>query len=60
MKDFGVPYVIFKQPTPNFEIQQGDGNNCLIWCFMVKRTLLNKLKYWLFCKFFPFKIVRWE
>lgn len=43
-------------PPPNFELQTGD----LSLQFTVKRTLLNRLKYWLFCKFFPFKIGRWD
>jgi hypothetical protein len=28
--------------------------------FTVEKTLLARLKYWLFCKFFPFKIVKWD
>jgi len=28
--------------------------------FTVKKTSLARLKYWLFCKFFPFRIERWD
>lgn len=28
--------------------------------FTVKKTIVAKMKYWLFCKFFPFKIKKWD
>lgn len=49
-----------KLPKPNFTMRMGEVGNALSFDFQVKRTWLNRLKYWLFCKFFPFKIVRWN
>lgn len=46
-------------PTHNFELQMGDGDY-IVFDFFVKKTLLNRIKYWLFCQFFPFKIKRWD
>jgi len=48
------------QIEPNFEMSMGEEEQSLIFSFTVKYNLINRLKYWLFCKFFPFKIVRWE
>ncbi len=45
---------------PNFEMYQGDLPNGIIWAYMVKKTLLNRFKYWMFFKFFPFKLKRWD
>jgi len=56
-KEYGV------QPPPkaNFELEWGDNSDCAItYCYRVKKNLQNRLKYWLFCKFFPFKIKRWD
>ena len=47
-------------PTPNFEIRMGEDSNGLRLHFTVKKTYLNRFKYWLFCKFFPFKIIEWS
>ncbi|KKM96823.1 hypothetical protein LCGC14_1174250 [marine sediment metagenome] len=48
-----------KPPEPNFEMEMGEPGQ-VIWSFRVKKTLINRIRYWLFCKFFPFKIIRWE
>ncbi len=52
-------YAILTPPEPNFVMTQGESDSRIRWEFRVKRTLLNRFRYWLFCKFFPFRIVRW-
>ena len=47
-------------PNPNFELTMGDDGEDVTFNFRVKKTLLNRLKYWLFCKFFPFRVTRWD
>ncbi len=47
-------------PPPNFTMRMGEGVNCVHWAFRVRKTRGNRLKYWLFCKFFPFQIIQWE
>jgi len=48
---------VFHDPMPfNFEMCMGE----ICFQFHVKKTLGNRLKYWLFCKFFPFKVSRWD
>jgi|GEM_PF-3343677 len=53
-------YAFHELPPTNFEIRMGEGDNSLTFELYVKRGLGNRLKYWLFCKFFPFKISRWD
>ena len=53
-------FVLNEQPTPNFTMKMGDGPANILWELNVKKTLRNRLKYWLFCQFFPFRIVRWD
>ena len=58
-------YFTFKQPQqPNFVIafddMSYDNPFYVQFEFTVKKTLKAKIKYWLFCKFFPFKIKRWD
>jgi len=48
-----------EQPTANFVMGMG-GEGQLRWNFAVRKTLINRIRYWLFCKFFPFKIIRWD
>jgi len=57
---FDIPSLKFNIPTPNFEMITGEDYNCLRLCFTVKKTIRNRVKYWLFCRFFPFKITKWE
>ena len=45
---------------PNFSMEMGDRPCYVRFNFMVNKTIANKLKYWLFCKFFPFRIVKWD
>ena len=59
-----IGFRISPLPEPNFVLafdkmgyEDGVG---LDFHFNAKRTNLARLKYWLFCKFFPFKIVRWD
>jgi hypothetical protein len=51
-------------PKPNFYLRFDDMGydepSFMVFQFTVKKTLLARLKYWLFCKFFPFKIAKWE
>ncbi|KKM68022.1 hypothetical protein LCGC14_1465130 [marine sediment metagenome] len=47
------------QPDHNFEMEMGDEGQ-VKWCYSVKKSISNRIKYWLFCKFFPFKIIRWD
>jgi len=53
---------ILKEPPRifNFVMETGDGDAKLGFTFNVKRTFYNRLRYWLFCKFFPFRITRWD
>ena len=44
----------------NLVMQLGEETNCVIWSFTVKKTWLNRFKYWIFFKFFPFRLVSWE
>lgn len=47
-------------PRQNFGMQMGEDSYGVVLEFTVTRNLVNRLKYWLFCKFFPFKIVHWD
>ncbi len=55
---------ISKPPTPNFVIGFGGGKLPeeipMEFIFTVKKTIVNRFKYWMLCQFFPFKIQRWE
>ena len=50
--------------NPNFVLSFDDmgydNPRSVQFVFTVKKTKLARLKYWLFCKFFPFKIKRWD
>jgi len=52
-------FKIVSNPIPNFEIKMGE-NTSVRFCFNEEKTLLKRLKWYLFCLFFPFKIVRWD
>ena len=47
-------------PKPNFSLAMGETECSLTFEFRVEKTLVNRLKYWLFCTFFPFRVVRWD
>ncbi|KKM98880.1 hypothetical protein LCGC14_1153480 [marine sediment metagenome] len=49
-----------RYPEPNFEMGMGEGYSQMVWSYRLKKTIINRIRYWLFCKFFPFKIIRWE
>lgn len=51
-------YAIGKFPLANFRMEMGDNPSFRLY-FSVKKTILNQIKYWLFCQFFPFKIIEW-
>lgn len=50
---------IIKQEPTNLDIKLGEEYG-IIFSLTVKKTLVNRLKYWLLCEFFPFRIVKWE
>lgn len=43
----------------NLEISFG-GKDCIVISQNVKRTFINRFRYWMFCKFFPVTIERWD
>ncbi len=43
----------------NFEISMG-GSNALVFSQNVKKTLINRFRYWMLCQFFPFKVEKWD
>lgn len=53
-----------RPPEPNFFLAFADFGEAIKdgveFHFRVKKTLLARIKYWLFCQFFPFKIIRWD
>ncbi len=57
-------YTFKAPPQPNFVLafdDMGYDNSFGIqFEFTVRKTLKAKIKYWLFCKFFPFKTKRWN
>jgi len=57
-------FTFYSPPEPNFSLvfdDMGYDNPFKIqFEFTVKKTLKARIKYWLFCKFFPFKIKRWN
>lgn len=56
----GTHQFISLHPHHNFEIRMGEGDIDIAFSFHVEKNLGNRVKYWLFCKFFPFKISRWD
>ena len=59
MDNFGF---VLRDPAPNFVLAFDDMGHdnpfSLQFEFTVKKTILARIKYWLFCKFFPFRIGR--
>ena len=49
---------ILEYPKPNIELIMGEAPADIVITFRAEKTLLNRFKYWMFSKFFPFK-VRW-
>ena len=47
-------------PKPNFSLGFGEGFHNLQVHLSVHKTPINRIKWWLFCKVFPCRIVRWE
>ena len=43
-------------PAPNMELRMGD----IRIHQRVSKTVANRIKYWLFCQFFPFEIIKWD
>ena len=44
----------------NFDLRMGEGSNSVTFHMYVKPTVIHRFKWWLFCKFFPFEVVRWD
>jgi len=44
----------------NFSMQMGEGNPNIQIHMNVRKTLLNRFRYWMFFQFFPFKLVEWK
>ena len=63
MKDT-TEYSMKAPPEPNFGLQFDDMGYKeaahIQLNFNVKKTVRARVKYWLFCKCFPFKITRWD
>lgn len=49
-----------KVPKTNFELEFGNAPNHILINFTVKKTLINRLKWFLFCLVFPCRVRRWE
>lgn len=47
-------------PTSNFEMTMGDGLAQIDIQMRVEKTLLNRIKWWLFFQYSPFKLKRWD
>ena len=61
--DSSAPYdktSILDIPPPNFIIRFGEQSLGVSFEFRVNKTFLNKLKWWLFCRVFPVRIIKWE
>ena len=54
----GTDWRIDTGRQPNFEMAMGDGD--IIWALPVAKTWRNRIKWWLFFRFFPFKLIKWE
>uniref|UniRef100_A0A6M3XF53 Uncharacterized protein n=1 Tax=viral metagenome TaxID=1070528 RepID=A0A6M3XF53_9ZZZZ len=51
---------IKQSPEANFELTVGEYEAQLTLKIMVKKSLVNRIKYRLFCWLFPFRITRWD
>lgn len=49
-----------KLPKNNFTMQLGEDPNHILWDLRVKKTLVNRIKFWFFFRLFPFKLISWE
>ncbi len=45
-------------PRSNLYLEMVDSGICFE--LQAKKTWRNRLKYWLFCQFFPFQVKRWD
>jgi hypothetical protein len=44
----------------NIQIRFGEHTSKVVFEFIENYTLLNRFKWWLFCKVFPFRIEKFE
>lgn len=58
-KDVWWKLNLVSEPEPNFELQFGDPGLDLVVCFGVRKTVMNRIKWWVFCKVFPCRIKSW-
>lgn len=49
----------FPEPN-NIVLRMGEGLGGFKFHFICERTITNRIKYWLFCKFFPFTVEEWD
>ena len=53
-------FVVQSIPEPNFWLAMGEDELDIKIGFRVKRTWVNRMKWWCFCRVFPFRIEKWE
>ncbi len=51
---------LVKLPPKNFDLTMGEGPNGVTFHMYVTPTVIHRFKWWLFCKFFPFEVARWD
>ena len=56
LMDDALSYSIKRTTHYNLVIMFGEDISIKMF---VKKTRLNRFKFWMLCKFFPYKIVRW-
>jgi len=52
----GLSMEVSAPPKPTIRLIMGESTSDIVIEFCIKKTLLNRLKYWLFSQFFPFKV----
>ena len=61
--EFDVRYdalMVDPTPEPNFVLRLGEPELDIKIAFRVKRTWLNRAKWWVFCRVFPFTVEEWK
>ena len=54
--DVDVLYTnIINIPKPNIELRSGDCTMGMVLPFIEKKDIIHRLKWWMFCKVFPFR-----
>ena len=47
-------------PEPNLFLCAGEKDSGFVISIRERKTPLKRIKWWLFCKFFPFQIEEWD